>query len=210
MEHSGPYGYWPAPPAGLPPHAVPPVVVRPRARWIAVGWLVFVVLTVVAVAVFVVEGLGGTSVSGPEHFFRDREPVPLPADGRPIVYVIQPGPVAVTCNLDGHLAEQAELVPVDAGGTVWVAGQEWLAVYEVERPSGSSLRIECDGGDTVFALATQTTTDAAAGAAAALFVLPFVGFVGALATTILVLARRRAARERLLAAWTGQPPGPRW
>jgi hypothetical protein len=185
-------------------------VIRPRARWIGVGWLVFVVLTVIAVAVFAVEGVGGTSVSGPGHFFRDRVPVPLPPDGRPIVYVIQPGPVAVTCDLDGHLAEEAELVPVGAGGTVWVAGQEWLAVYEVERPSGSSLRIECDGGDTVFGLGGRTTTDAAGGAAAALFVLPLVGFVGAVATTILVLARRRSARERLLAAWSGQPPRPRW
>jgi hypothetical protein len=209
MEQGRPSEQWPAPPAGLP-QPVPPIVVRPRALWIGVGWVAFVVLTVIAVAVFLVEGVGGTSVSGPERIFRDHVPVPLPAEGRPIVYVIQPGPVAVTCGLDGHLAEEAELVPVDAGPTVWAAGQEWLAVYEVDRPNGSSLRVECYGGGTAFGLGAITTTGAAGGAAAALFVLPFVGFVGASTTTILVLARRRSARKRLLAAWSGRPPDPRW
>jgi hypothetical protein len=203
MQHD-PYLQWPAPPTGLHPQVVQPVPLRPRALWIGVAWLVCVGLTAVAVAVFLVEGTSGPTGNGPQRFFRDRVPVPLPADGRPIVYVIQPGPVSVTCDLDGHLAEKTKLVPADEGGTVWVAGQEWLAVYEVDRPVGSSLRIECDGGDTVFALGRESTTDAAV----SLVLLPFVGFVGALTTTILVLTRRRAARGRLLAHRAGRPP--RW
>jgi hypothetical protein len=58
----------------------------------------------------------------------------------------------------------------------------------------------------------RSGTAEAGGAALALVVLPLVGLATALSTTILVLARRRAAQDRLLDPWTGAPawPAQRW
>jgi hypothetical protein len=87
---------------------------------------------------------------------------------------------------------------------VTAGGREWHAAFHVMPVAASTYLVRCEGPNATFALGGETVKAGQGRAAMALLVLPLVGLVTAAITTILVLARRRAAQDRLFAAWTGK------
>jgi hypothetical protein len=204
-------------PAGVHPYPGPPVPevrIRPRLLWVGLSWLLFGVLVLAGVATFVAEALGSDAGAGPHRFFGSGEvaTLELDPDAEPLVYAALDAGGSVTCRPVGPAADRLLLTPTATDWSVVVDGREWHAAFHLSPVAAGTYQIRCDGAGASFGMGDRSDTAAVGGAALALVVLPLVGLATAVSTTIMVLARRRAAQDRLLAPWTGAPswPAQRW
>ncbi|HYH32760.1 MAG TPA: hypothetical protein VD903_20495 [Pseudonocardia sp.] len=190
----------------------PEVRIRPRAVWIALSWLLFALLVVAGVATVVVDLMGQEVPAGPERVFAGGEVVEValdPAD-QPVLYAVMPGPGSVRCRPVGPAADGLRLDPTTTEWSVTAQGREWHAAFHVLPAARGTYRIECEGAATAFGIGGKAPAAPSGGAVLALLLLPLIGFVTAVTTTIVVLARRRGAQDRLFAPWTSAPPPPSW
>jgi hypothetical protein len=204
-------------PAGVHPYPGPPVPevrIRPRLLWVGLSWLLFGVLVLAGVGTFVAEASGSGAGVGPDRFFGSGETATLELDpaAEPLVYAALDGGGYVTCEPAGPGADGLLVGPTATDWSVVVDGREWHAAFHLSPAVAGTYQIRCDGAGAAFGVGDRSGTAEAGGAALALVVLPLVGLATALSTTILVLARRRAAQDRLLDPWTGAPawPAQRW
>jgi hypothetical protein len=196
------------PPAVLRPYPGPPVQevqIRPRMLWVGLSWLLFGVLVLAGVATFVTESTGAADGTGPNQFFGSGEVATLELDpaADSLVYAALDGGGYVTCEPVGPGADNLLLTPTTTDWSVTVGGQEWHAAFHLDPAVAGTYQIVCAGAGASFAVGDQADVAGLGGAVLALLVLPLVGLVTAVSTTIVVLARRRAAQDRLFAPWTG-------
>jgi hypothetical protein len=125
----------------------------------------------------------------------------------PLVYAALTGAGHVTC---APVGPNAGALLVTATATDWsvpAGGREWHAAFHLEPAAPGVYQLRCTGAGASFAVGDRTAP--AAAAALPLLGLPLVGLVTALTTTAAVLTRRRAAQDRLFAAWMAGC-APRW
>lgn len=205
----GPYGaqqHYGAPgPYGAPQFSAPVDgrQVRPRAWWIAVGWVVAVICVAVGVVGFVSGVLGTVDAVAPARTFASGESVSVvldPAD-KPALYLQTGKDVQYRCEIKGG-SGQGRLVAVPGSQTLTVNGRSWYLILAVTIPSKGEYEIGCttpDGGDTTFGVGREvaSTVGGLVGGAVMLVALPVAGVIFAIIVTVVVLVRRNRHRRRL-------------
>ncbi|MEJ3654370.1 hypothetical protein WEH80_15495 [Actinomycetes bacterium KLBMP 9759] len=188
----------PAPGAGQRPQGP----IRPRLLWIPVMWGVFVVLLGVGILVFI-NGL--TSVVGgaaPTTTFQSGETAQLTLDPaeKPAIYVSADGPVNIDCEIVGDSSSQGlKLIQAPGNTSLTSNGREWGLVFLIDAPRKGKYELTCDAPGALLGVGKELPAGALATPILVLVLLPGVGFVAAVVTTIVVLVRRNGARK---VAWS--------
>jgi hypothetical protein len=197
------------PPAGLP-YAGPPVQevrIRPLLLWVGLSWLLFGVLVLTGVATVITRSADADA--GPDQFFGSGEMATLELDpaANPLVFAALDGGGYVGCEAVGSGADSVLFTPTDSDWSVTVDGREWHAAFHLAPAVAGTYQIRCEGAGASFGVGDESAAAMPGGEALALVALPLVGLATAVTTTIVVLARRRAAQDRL---FTPAPGGSAW
>ncbi|GAB1816993.1 hypothetical protein [Herbidospora sp. RD11066] len=208
-----PHPYYGAPqaPYGSPYGAPPPQgPIRPRVLWIVLSWVFFLVTIVVGGVIFAT-GVSSTIANigeiAPQSSFQGGETVKVnldPADS-PAIWAAAGQPTDVSCQVTGADASQKITLDKAVGNqTLSYNGNDWEMLFTIGVPAAGEYQVACDGEGVTFGVGKQllsaVTGEAAGGLVgglAALVILPGIGFLLALITTIVVLVRRGRARRRM-------------
>ncbi|TQS30105.1 hypothetical protein [Microbispora sp. KK1-11] len=199
----------PMPPADVTlrmPHPFPPPYagprpIRPRLLWIFLAWALFVVLLVAGVGGFAGGLFSTLGDAAPTTIFSGGQSVNValdPAD-KPAIYAAVDQPTDVRCQLGDGADPRVRLTRPAVSQTVTLNGTTWELLFEAGVPEAGTYPLACEGDGVRFGVGKQLTGAAGmlVGGAVALLALPTVGFLAALIVTVVVLARRSAARRRL-------------
>ncbi|KAB8179928.1 hypothetical protein [Microbispora catharanthi] len=188
------------------PHPFPPVYaaprpIRPRLLWIFLSWALFVVLVVAGVGGFAGGLFSTLGDAAPATIFSGGQSVNValdPAD-KPAIYAAVDQPTDVRCQLGDGADPRVRLTRPAVSQTVTLNGTTWELMFEAGVPEAGTYQLACEGDGVRFGVGKQLTgaVGMLVGGAVALLALPTVGFLAALIVTIVVLARRSAARRRL-------------
>jgi hypothetical protein len=200
----GPPGYGPPPgyqqpPAGLG-YGPPAGPIRPRLLWVWLTWVLFVALAVIGTILFVGGLISTVGDAAPSTTFASGEDVVVrldPAD-KPAIYATSGSATNVNCQIFAReTAEGLSLTQPGGNVTVTVNGTRWEQVFRIGVPRPDEYRIICEGPGARFGVGKDLAAGKVAGAAIIWIVLPAIGFVAAVVTTIVVLVKRSNARKRL-------------
>jgi hypothetical protein len=180
--------------------------------WVFLAWLVFVVTLAVGVAGFIGGVFSAVTDAAPTKSFASGEVATVSLDPRdkPALYASASQPVNFTCQAADGAGKPVTLTKSPVNQTVTDGKRSWELVFDIGAPSPGDYRLRCEapqGSDVVFG-AGKALTGAAGklvGSAVLLIVVPLVGFLFALITTIVVLVRRGRSKTRQT-QW--QPYGP--
>ncbi|MEU6430471.1 hypothetical protein ABZ860_31645 [Microbispora sp. NPDC046973] len=196
----------PAPPGATlrMPHPFPPPYagtrpIRPRLLWIFLSWALFVVLLVAGVGGFAGGLFATLGDAAPATIFSGGQSVNValdPAD-KPAIYAAVDQPTDVRCRLGDGADARVRLTRPAVSQTVTLNGTTWELLFEAGVPEAGTYPLACEGDGARFGVGKQLTGGMLVGGAVALLALPTVGFLAALIVTIVVLARRSAARRRM-------------
>ncbi|MGI5160016.1 hypothetical protein [Microbispora sp. CA-102843] len=202
----------PPPPADVTlrmPHPFPPPYgesrpIRPRLLWIFLSWALFVVLLVAGVGGFAGGLFSTIGDAAPRTIFSGGQSVNValdPAD-KPAIYAAVDQPTDVRCQLGDGADPRVRLTRPAVSQTVSLNGTTWELLFEAGVPEAGTYQLACEGDGVRFGVGRQLAggalvSGALVGGAIALLALPTVGFLAALIVTIVVLARRSAARRRM-------------
>lgn len=187
------------------PHPFPPPYagsrpVRPRLLWVFLSWALFVVLLVAGVGGFAGGLFSTLGDAAPATIFSGGQSVSValdPAD-KPAIYAAVDQPTDVRCQLGDGTDPRVRLTRPAVSQTFTLNGTTWELLFEAGVPEAGTYPLACEGDGVRFGVGKQLAGAAGllVGGAVALLALPTVGFLAALIVTIVVLARRSAARRR--------------
>ncbi len=188
-------------PHPFPPAYAGPRPIRPRLLWIFLSWALFVVLVVAGVGGFAGGLFSTLGDAAPATIFSGGQSVNValdPAD-KPAIYAAVDQPTDVRCQLGDGADPRVRLTRPAVSQTVTLNGTTWELLFEAGVPEAGTYQLACEGDGVRFGVGKQLTgaVGMLMGGAVALLALPTVGFLAALIVTIVVLARRSAARRRL-------------
>ncbi|MBB2745656.1 hypothetical protein [Microbispora sp. NBRC 16548] len=188
-------------PHPFPPAYAGPRPIRPRLVWIFLSWALFVVLVVAGVGGFAGGLFSTLGDAAPATIFSGGQSVNValdPAD-KPAIYAAVDQPTDVRCQLGDGADPRVRLTRPAVSQTVTLNGTTWELLFEAGVPEAGTYQLACEGDGVRFGVGKQLTgaVGMLVGGAVALLALPTVGFLAALIVTIVVLARRSAARRRL-------------
>ncbi|WP_182897522.1 hypothetical protein [Microbispora sp. H10830] len=188
-------------PHPFPPAYAAPRQIRPRLLWIFLSWALFVVLVVAGVGGFAGGLFSTLGDAAPATIFSGGQSVNValdPAD-KPAIYAAVDQPTDVRCQLGDGADPRVRLTRPAVSQTVTLNGTTWELLFEAGVPEAGTYQLACEGDGVRFGVGKQLTgaVGMLVGGAVALLALPTVGFLAALIVTIVVLARRSAARRRL-------------
>ncbi|MBE3010057.1 hypothetical protein IL992_12765 [Microbispora sp. NEAU-D428] len=188
-------------PHPFPPPYAGPRPIRPRLLWIFLSWVLFVVLLVAGVGGFAGGLFSTIGDAAPTTTFSGGQSVNValdPAD-KPAIYAAVDQPTDVRCQLGDGADPRVRLTRPAVSQTVTLNGTTWELLFEAGVPKAGAYQLACEGDGVRFGVGKQLAGGAGmlVGGAIALLALPTVGFLAALIVTIVVLARRSAARRRM-------------
>ena len=204
---TGPYGqpYQPGP-FGQPQRFGPqvdPKLIRPRMRWIAVVWGLALLCVLAGVGLFVGGVFNTVTAAAPSKTFAAGESVTVPLDpaDKPAVYLSSTGQVHYTCRIDGGPG-QAKLAKVSGTETVSEGATKWQLILVVNAPAKGDYQLTCatqEPSNARFGVGRDLVASAGGlvGGVAALVVIPGLGVLAAIITTIMVVTSRSSHRKRL-------------
>ncbi|WP_238494351.1 hypothetical protein [Streptosporangium sp. KLBMP 9127] len=168
-----------------------------------IAWVIAVLCGVVGVVVFLTGVVSGVNSAAPANAFRSGEAATValdPADGA-AVYIATARNVSYRCTIDGG-GKQARLNRSNVSQTVTSAGTTWTHILDIGITEPGSYKIACtadQAGDVRFGVGRNLGSLAGSiGGAALVFVLvPAAGLLFAIIVTIVVLVRRKGARNRM-------------
>ncbi|MEU7879900.1 hypothetical protein [Microbispora bryophytorum] len=174
--------------------------IRPRLLWIFLSWVLFVVLLVAGAGGFTGGLFSTLGDAAPATIFSGGQSVTValdPAD-KPAIYAAVDQPTDVRCQLGDGADPRVRLTPPAVSQTLTLNGTTWELLFEAGVPEAGTYQLSCEGDEVRFGVGRQLTGVAGllADGAVALLALPTVGFLAALIVTVVVLARRSAARRR--------------
>lgn len=129
-----------------------------------------------------------------------------PAAG-PIVYAALDGAGGYArCEPVGANAAALGVAATTTDWSVVAGGREWHAAFHLTPAAAAgTYQLRCTGTAIAFGVGDRAPATGPGAAHLPLLVLPLIGLAVAGTTTAVVLARRRAAQDRLVAPWTGGP-----
>jgi hypothetical protein len=204
---TGPYGqpYQPGP-YGTPQRFGPqvdPKQIRPRMRWIAVAWGLALLSVLAGVGLFVGGVFNTVTAAAPSKTFAAGESVTVPLDpaDRPAVYLASTSQVHYTCRIDGG-SGQAKLAKISGTESVSEGATKWQLIVVVNAPAKGDYQLSCATQEQTgarFGVGRDLVASAGGlvGGVAALVVIPGLGVLAAIITTIMIATRRSSHRKRL-------------
>ncbi|MEU7861761.1 hypothetical protein [Nonomuraea sp. NPDC049141] len=182
---------------------VDPKQIRPRMRWIAVAWGLALLSVVAGVGLFVGGVFNTVTAAAPSKTFAAGESITVPLDpaDKPAVYLSSTSQVHYTCRIDGG-SGQAKLAKVSGTETVSEGATKWQLILVVNAPAKGDYQLTCatqEPASARFGVGRDLVASAGGlvGGVAALVVIPGLGVLAAIITTIMVVTRRSSHRKRL-------------
>ena len=184
----------------MPPQATGPI--RPRVLWIVLAWLLFLVLLIVGIGGFAGGLFSTINEAAPSTTFGSGKTVSVPLDpkDKPVIYAAAAQPTDVQCQVQGSANQKITLTQPSTSQTVTVGDTKWELLFHVGVPAQGTYQVTCEGEGVKFGVGKELVGSAGklVGGAIAMIALPFVGFLIAVVTTIVVLVRRSGARKRMM------------
>lgn len=172
-------------------------------RWIAIVWGLAVLCGLAGVGLFAGGILNTVTAAAPSKTFTAGQSVTVPLDpaDKPVIYLSSESQVHYTCRIDGGPG-QAKLAKTSGSETVSEGATQWRLILVVNAPAKGDYQLTCATQEQTGARFGVGRDLAAAagglvGGVAALVVIPGLGVLAAVITTIMVVTRRSAHRKRL-------------
>lgn len=183
----------------MPGYGPPAGPIRPGLLWVWLTWAVFVVLAVVGTVLFVGGLISTVGDAAPTTTFASGEDVIVRIDpvDKPALYATADSSTNVNCEIFARdSAEGLSLTQPGGQVTVTLNGTRWEQVFLIGVPRADDYRVTCEGSGARFGVGKDLAASRLAGTAVLWIVLPAIGFVAAVATTVVVLVKRSNARKR--------------